>query len=271
MSRRRATPFVLVLACFAVLSATEARAAAEGTERADGATQRGVSRPSATEPRTRHRLLLFLRQDVAWTSAEGPCTPASQSNGEVSCFRDNGTQYLGTPRTIDPTSFQGFTPATTRLIGGYERFFGDVVSLSGLLGVVVQGGGPTPVGRDAHAFLPLHLEIDAAAWPAGAPAVSGQVRPFLFLGAGVGEIDSSVTVTVTEDRSARPPPSQLDNPAKQTLQAYSKYGTGFIAAGLGLEARVAGPVGIRGRLLGDFSFPGQGGALGFDVGLGVDL
>lgn len=91
------------------------------------------------------------------------------------------------------------------------------------------------------------------------------------MGAGLGEIDSHVPITIREDRRASPSPQQLDNPSEQQVDVYSRYGTGFVDLGLGLEGRLAGPVTLRGRVLGDYAFRAPGGALGLDVGLGVDL
>jgi hypothetical protein len=232
------------------------------------------SPPAAARPATssvRHRVLLLLRQDVAWIAGDDPCTAESQATGEFSCFRNTGSQYLGTPDPSRGLAFEGFNAATTRLLAGCERFFGEQVALTGLFGVVLQGGGPTPVGSEAHAFLPIHVELDAAYWPWGAPDRAGQVRPFAVLGGGLAQIDSGFTLTVHEDPSAPPAASQLDNPSQQELEVYSKRGTGFVDAGLGVEARITGALAARARVLGLWSFPAPGTNLAFDLGFGVDL
>ncbi len=218
-----------------------------------------------------HRVLFFVRQDISWIEGDDPCTAESQGNGEFSCFRNTGTQYLGTPDPSRAIAVEGFQVATTRILGGYERFFGSRVALTGLAGVVVRGGGPTPVGRDAHAFLPIHLELDVGFWPWRPTVRTGEVRPFVFAGGGLAQIDSSFVLTVHEDPDAPPAASQLDNPDQQELEVYAKRGTGFVDAGLGGEVRISGPLTARARALGLWSFPRTGTHLAFDLGIGVDL
>lgn len=183
-----------------------------------------------------------------------------------------GTQYLGTPDPSRAIAFEGFNVATTRILGGYERFFfGSQIALTGLVGVVVRGGGPTPVGREAHAFMPLHVELDVAFWPWRPTERAGQVRPFVVVGGGLAQIDSSFALTIHEDPGAPPAASQLDNPSQQELEVYAKRGTGFIDTGLGGEVRISGPLTARARALGLWTFPRGGTHLAFDLGIGVDL
>lgn len=227
---------------------------------------------SAADPEApRHRLLVLVRQDVAWIDGVDPCSAVSQTRGDFSCFRSSSTQYLGTPDPRRAIAVEGFHPATMRFLGGYERFFGEQVALTGIVGVVLHGGGPEPVGRDAQPFLPLHLELDTAFWPWGATSDRAHIRPFAVAGGGLAQIDARFQLTVHEDPDAVPAASQLDNPPQQDLDVYAKRGTGFVDFGLGLEGRISGPLTARGRMLGLWSFPRPGANLAFDLGIGVDL
>ena len=212
-----------------------------------------------------------LRQDFAWLDGNAVCSPASQAAGDFACFRSNDTQYLGTPNPADAARVRGLSVATTRVLVGYQQFVTRALSLAGWAGVAVRGGGPKPLGEDAHAFLPLHLEAQLSVWPWGPPLQVGRPRPFALVGGGLAQVDAQAKIRVREDRSAPAAPSQLDNPDEQTLTAYRKAGTGFASAGLGVACALSRHWVLRAALTGLVSFPAPGIGAGLEAGIAFDL
>lgn len=216
-------------------------------------------------------VFLTVQQDASWSSGEDPCTPANQQTSYVSCFRANGTQYLGTPRASDRASLApGFTLATTRVALHYAHFVLPRLSLGGRAGLVVNGGGPRALGRDVRPFFPLHLELQAAWWPL-APRRGRGVGAFLFAGGGLAQIDTRSMTRVREDLSAPPAPSQLDNPPEQRLDVYQRSGIGFASVGAGAAGPLSERMLWRAAVQGMTSFPAPGLTLGLELGIGFDL
>ncbi|MBX3225406.1 MAG: hypothetical protein KF795_33180 [Labilithrix sp.] len=229
------------------------------------------ARPSEETSSRRRWAFISLRQDFAWIEGDRVCSPEVQRAGDFSCFRANGTQYLGTPRPEDAARAAGVSAATTRLLATYQHFLGTRWAVAATAGVVLRGGGPRAVGSAARAFLPFHLEGQISWWPSGAPARGRGLAPFALAGVGVAQIDSRFTLAVREDPSAPPPPSQLDNPERQSLDVYKKAGTGFGAIGGGL-AGAAGRSSIwRVAVEATASFPAFGLGAALEAGLGFDL
>jgi hypothetical protein len=225
--------------------------------------------PAAVESRPRRWALLSIRQDFAWIDGDRVCSPAVQSAGELSCFRKNGTPYIGTPRAEDSAKARGIAVATTRILASYQHFLGTHWALAVLAGVVLRGGGPRPAGGSA--FFPFHLEGQLSWWPAGPPARGGGLAPFLLLGGGLAQVDSKLSLDVREDPNAPLPPSQIDNPAHQTLDVYEKSGTGFGGFGGGIAVATSPTLLWRLALEGVASFPAPGIGAGLEAGVGFDL
>lgn len=175
---------------------------------------------------------LAVRQDASLLAGDDVCAAAQQAAGEFACFRGDGAQYLGTPDPKVPARVRGLALATTRVMLSFQHFLVPQLALGGGVGMAF-GGGPKPVGADANAFLPLHVEATLAWWPWRTPERAGGVRPFVRVGGGIGQVDAQTALRVREDPNAVPSPMQLDNPREQTVAVWEKAGTGQVHAGIG--------------------------------------
>lgn len=226
----------------------------------------------ATLPHKNHGRFVWisLQQDFSLVGADNPCAPTSQQIGSFSCFRSNGTQYLGTPaETISPST--GILIATTRVLAGYEHFITEQFAVAAWAGFAFRGGAPRSVGAQAAAFLPLHLEVQTTWWPSSSPRSGAGLSPFLLLGGGMAQIDAHFKQNVVEDVTAPRPIAQLDNPQRQILDAYKKSGTGFVNLGAGLIAPINDASLWRVGLECLVSFPAPGVTLALEAGIGFDL
>ncbi|MBX3211315.1 MAG: hypothetical protein KF850_04720 [Labilithrix sp.] len=282
MARRRprGTARTALLSLLLVLAHAASARAAEGDEAATPPRLRepapdpvaGASpAQSAGAASPRRWAFLSVRQDFAWVDGDRVCSPEVQRAGDFSCFRANGTQYLGTPRPEDAARVSGASIATTRVLATYQHFLGAHWAAAATAGVVLRGGGPRSVGRDAQPFLPFHLEGQVSWWPTGAPARGEGPAAFVLLGGGLAQVDSKLSLTVREDPTAAPPPSQLDNPERQTLDVYKKTGTGFAAVGGGVAAATSRSLIWRFALEATAAFPAFGLGAALEAGVGFDL
>jgi hypothetical protein len=210
---------------------------------------------------------LHLIQDAALVSGTDVCSQSSQRNAGFSCFRADGSQYLGTPQPGMRNVIAGeLTLATTRIALGADLKLADQVTLGLRVGYAILGGAPRVSG--GKPFLPFHAEARAAYWLSSAYATS--VAPFLFAAGGLAQVDAKNTVTVVEDQSVPPPPNQL-NPASQDLDAYKKVGLLFAGAGMGVYVPFGSAHGLTTELRFLFLFPDtgfvSGAALGYALGL----
>ena len=194
------------------------------------------ARPGA--PVRPNRVSVALQQDFGIVSAQEACSRESQLTRGLACFRSNETQYHGTPQLGAGAAHGGLTPATTRLLFGFDRVLFERWTLGLRGGFVFAGGGPRPDGASAHAFLPFHGEARVTYWfgvpPAGGPGLRGGV----FVGGGLAQVDTAWRVVVDEDTRVRPSAAQPSNPSMQTLTVYQKAGTGFVGGGAVIAAAV---------------------------------
>lgn len=229
-----------------------------------------ASRSARAEPRHGVRLApsLSVAQDFLWAGGTDVCTEKSQLELGWSCFRQQGSQYHGTPvEGFKDTVSPGFTPATTRLLLGLDVVPIDPLALGFRLGYAF-GGSPRTDG--GHRFHSLHLEGRVSYWLGQAYPRHG-IAPFAFAGGGVAEVDAHYPVDVKEDRSVPPPPEQLDNPDRQTLDVYKKLGTGFGSVGLGGYYGFGPAGGILLAAKGMFLFPSSGFVAELELGYAVGL
>lgn len=202
-----------------------------------------------------------LSQDLAFVSGSDVCAEQSQLHDGFSCFRKNGSQYHGTPQKGRGDSVGGVDIATTRAVVTFDVVVAEPFTLGTRLGYTLRGGSPRPDGGSA--YLPWLAEVHAAYW---FPRAFGpRLSPYVTLAAGFAEVDASSTVKVFE-ASVPPPPSQLDNPPTQTLDAWKKTGLSFMAVGGGVYVPVMAHSGmtLEARLL--LLFPDAGVAPELTVG-----
>ncbi len=178
--------------------------------------------------------ILSVQQDLAIVGAgTNVCNEANQTTGEFSCFRAAGSQYHGNP-LADPGDNvnPGLAPATTRIHIGYDRVLVAGLVLGFRLGYVLRGLGPRADGGSAP--FPFDVEGRLAYWFREDVFSNAGLRPFLFAAGGGAQVDTKFGVTVHEDTSKPPPPTQTDNPPSQDLSAYRRMGQGWAGGGAGM-------------------------------------
>ena len=210
-----------------------------------------------------------VMQDAQVATGSDICSQSGQLDGGYSCFREQGSQYLGTPSEGAGGSAGGFALATTRALAGADVAISDAFSIGARVGYVVRGGGPKPAGGSA--FLPLHAEGRLAYWFGGPVYGASGIGPFAFAAGGVGQVDSHSDVTVREDPNAPRPTAQLDNPPTQHLDAWKKSGVGFGGLGAGIYFPLGRAQGILTEARGSLLFPTPGFAFGASLGVAFGL
>lgn len=211
-----------------------------------------------------------LAQDLPLVSGEDVCTKSGQLDEGFACFRSSGSQYHGTPIAgRDDAVNTGFVLGTTRLKLALDHALLDDVTAGARLGYVLRGGGPTEDGGSK--FFPLHAELRVAYWPLGPAHQPHGVSLFVFANGGLAEVDGKTSVTVIEDPSAPPPPSQPDNPPRQQLDVYTQSGSGFAGLGAGayLPAGAAHGPSLELGLIRLFPTPGTALVIALGYGFGV--
>lgn len=116
--------------------------------------------------------------------------------------------------------------------------------------------------------MPVHAEVDGRYYIAGKDG--GPLDAFLFLGTGIAQVDSDVTIDVLDC----PPDSCLSSGAgglKKTVRANTVYGLMFVTAGIGATWMFDSSVGIFGRLGAMAMFPATGFVVEPSVGLTAGL
>lgn len=233
-----------------------------------------AAKPAASAPpggRERpFRVTAALRQDLGLVSGRDVCTKEAQLGRGFGCFRENGTQYHGTPlpeRTPSPARLE---TATTRALAGLDYLVLENVTAGARLGVVVRGLGPRQDGAAAPVPLLFHGEARAAYWFGAAPFAGDGLRLGVFLAGGIAQVDSAFRVRVEEDTSVPPPVVQLDNPASQTLDVYRKSGTGFAGGGVTVAYAFLRRAAVFAEVMAIQLFPSEGTAfspvLGYEHG-----
>lgn len=212
------------------------------------------------------RATLALRQDFGVASGRGVCGKEAQLTGGFGCFREDGTQYHGTPlpeRTPSPTRLE---VATTRVLVGLDHVVLQNLAIGLRAGLAARGLGPRQDGAAAPVPSIFHGEVRVAWWFGAAPFARDGLRWGVFLSGGTAQVDTAWRVHVDEDTSAPPAVVQPNNPAAQTLDVYRKSGTGFAGGGVtlavGFLERAAVFVEVTGMLL----FPSEGAAVSPVIG-----
>lgn len=261
----------LVLAGCAGTSATATRVGLwseytpvqERTERVEYAGFNGA--PAAGEAR-RFRVTLAVRQELGFVSGRDVCGREAQLTGGFGCFREDGTQYHGTPLPeLTPPSTR-LEPATTRVLAGLDYLVLPNVTAGVRAGLVARGLGPRQDGAAAPAPWLLHGEVRAAYWFGAAPFARDGLRLGVFVAGGTAQVDSAFRVQVAEDPEARPAVAQPNNPPHQTLDVHRKAGTGFAGGGLTLAYGFLERSAVIVEVMGMGLFPSDGAAVAPSIG-----
>lgn len=221
-------------------------------------------KPPPAEAR-RNWVTLAFSPDVAFVSGDDVCTKATQESDHLFCTRKDATHYVGTPTVGNADNIStGAVLSTMRLTLGYDRLIGERITVGARLGFAFNGASD-----GGASFLPVHAEARFGVWPGTAPFVGSGVRPFLFLAAGVAQIDSRVDVEILEDGKAcvartpsdtgsmctRPSRDGFLEPRKQTLSAYKQAGLGFAAGGVGVQIAPSPGIAFHLAVRGGITFP----------------
>lgn len=201
---------------------------------------------------------LWFSPDLAMVSGDDVCSPSGQSENGFVCLREDGTRYLGTPTPGQANNVNfGFGLGAVRLGLAYDHLIGENLTLGARLGWAF--GGASATDDENVSFIPVHAEARLAYYVTKDPFASTGARPYVFLGAGLAQVDVPVDVEVLEEGTAceAEDPDDFESPCtaelpgggvearRQTLTAYKQAGLGFAAAGFGVAVVPADPVAIH--------------------------
>lgn len=158
------------------------------------------------------------------------CSANAQKDGTQACFFGDGTQFTGQLEdgAGGNTVAGGFAPGTLRVLVGYDRVVAHRMTIGARLGFAFLGH-PEFKEPEAKSFFPVHAEARFAFHIADRPFETKGVRPFLFLGGGLGDVAAKVTTDVVEDRGG---PTE---DAGFQLDVYQRGGPFFAGGGVGLQ------------------------------------
>jgi len=228
-------------------------------------------------------------------SADKVCTGTDPS---YTCFYpDGGGQFYGVPADKTGTNGiqGGFGFADVRLLASYDRLL--VQAGPGKVGIGLHagwafGGSPSSdtappssakkngsKNSQANAFLPLHLEGRVSYHI----PVGDTIRPYVFIGGGVAQVNAAVNVTVCDrldkkghlidspDTSEEPStkcPTKSPSALREGLEAYQITGLNFVGVGGGaaffFDPKI--PVGVAAELKVMFMLPTFGVVIAPTVG-----
>lgn len=235
----------------------------------------GPDGPSASAPFKKNWVGLTLSPDLALISGSDVCGQDSQRDKGYSCFRSDGKQYHGNPTPAAGNAIAGgIAPSTVRLMAGYDRLFGKNFMVGVRLGFAFNGG-PKPDG--GNAFLPFHGELRLAYWIGSNPFARAGLRPFVFLGGGMAQVDTKVDVSVRESEQCSTYPGALCpvyagsevvqyNPQGQTVSAWHKAGQQFVGLGGGAMYAFTPKSGLVGAIKVMQMFPTSGTVISPELG-----
>ena len=205
-----------------------------------------------------------LQQDFLVFSGEsGVCGPEQPT--ELSCYRA-GDEYRDPVTNLTAGDAGevsgGFRPATTRILLGYDRVLFANVSVGARLGYAIGGGPAEPGGAS---FIPFHAELRGTYW--FSPLELGKVRPFATLGAGLAQVDSSVSTEVVDrNQQGQIPLDENGEPRASRVTVWKKTGTTFGSLGGGAMYPLSEHSGITAELKAMILFPSSGTSLSLQAG-----
>jgi hypothetical protein len=167
------------------------------------------------------------------------------------------------PSASTPTSDQvsgGFRPGNLRILASFDYALSQNALLGARAGYVLL---TDPGSSPGAAFAPIHLEARLTYLIGHNALTKKGIAPMVFVGAGLGEFDAFVPVTVLSNTKLTMA-SQAELPENAWLTA----GPGFISAGAGVRILLSPKVAATGAL----KFEGGiGGAAGFLPGFAPEI
>jgi hypothetical protein len=158
------------------------------------------------------------------------------SGNQVCALGSSYDCYFAGDLSVDPNRVQpggggniggGIAPGTLRFLVAYERLLTASLGLEARVGFAVNGGPPAPGG--GASFLPIHLEARGKLWPLKNSFTRKGIRPYVFVGGGMAQVDAKLKVPIVYDASEAPG----IQPAAAEVAAYRKLGLTFITGGGG--------------------------------------
>jgi hypothetical protein len=216
----------------------------------------------AADKRIKNWLSVSLQQDFLMFGQESGVCQTGAPEG-LSCFRaddvyrDPRSQTIGTPGTGGEIS-GGFGLATTRLLLGYDRLLTANISAGARVGYAIGGG---PAEPDGAAFIPFHAELRGNYWFGTQPFEHKKIRSFVNLGAGLAQVDASVSAEVIDQEiggAGRVQRSRVD--------VWKKTGTLFAALGVGGMYPLTENSGIVAELRAMLLLPSSGTTIALQAG-----
>jgi hypothetical protein len=137
------------------------------------------------------------------------------------------------PNVGDKLESPGLTLATTRVMITFDRAVTNNISLGARVGFAFRGGPQAPGG---NAFVPIHAEVRGTLWFGSGVFNKVGLRPFLFAGGGLAQVDAKETVPVVAKQPVDPnDPSKglITPPPTPNLDAWRKTGLSFVSLGFG--------------------------------------
>jgi hypothetical protein len=209
----------------------------------------------------RNWVSLGVQQDfLLHSSVDAVCLDASgRGSPDYRCFA--GDTFISEP-VYDEAGNQiggGVGVATTRILLGFDRLFGDRWLVGGRLGFAF-GGGPSAPG--SAGFLPLHLEARIAMYFSSFKGDS--LRPYAVLGGGLAQVMDKVPVDVFLDQAG------FQANQSYSVDAWRRAGNVFVSLGLGASLPVGrSMVSAEARFMELIGTSGTGFSLGLSYAYGL--
>lgn len=210
----------------------------------------------------RNWVSLGLQQDfLLYSSVDSVCLDAAgRGSPDYRCFTEDDV-FITEP-VYDSAGNKiggGVGFATTRILLGFDRLFGDRWLVGGRLGFAF-GGGPSAPG--SAGFLPIHVEGRVAAYFSSFESQS--LRPYAVLAGGLAQIMGKVPVDIFRNEA------EFNANQSYSVNAWRRAGNLFVSLGLGASLPVGrSMVSAEARFLELIGTSGTGFSLGLSYAYGL--
>lgn len=184
---------------------------------------------------------IHLGLDLALMTTSNACDPAAREKDGFVCFNPDGSTYTGTPSSGAAGSIRGgLNAATVPLLISFEHIFGSF-GVEARAGYAFNGG---PKPQNGSAFLPLRAELRGKFWPLGTNAPAFDFRPYLYLGAGLAQVDATTHSSIVDCSGLQEPQFMncvaAENPTEAQQFGGTLRTTMTVMQSLGLASFTAG-------------------------------
>jgi opacity protein-like surface antigen len=225
---------------------------------------------TSSGPYKKNWLGLHFGVDIAVIGGSNVCG----SQGGYECYTAGSeTEAYGGPPYPGTGIATGTAIATKRILLSYDRAFTPNLMAGIRLGYAFGGGPPAITGfkvddmnqpvYDAKGnavpngrinFLPFHAEGRVSYWFGHGALGKKGIRPYVFGGGGLAQVDAKVKVTVYDCSQNMNPPAgcETGDPSvkrstlpRKDIDAWKKLGQGFVAAGGGVVYAFKENIGVQ--------------------------